>query len=37
MIAKVVGDFSGWDKDAGKYDGAFRELMKALQPEDDSK
>jgi hypothetical protein len=37
VIAKVVGDFSGWDKDAAKYAASFRKLMKALQPEEDTK
>jgi hypothetical protein len=27
----VVGDFSGWDKDAAKYDKAFDKLLKGLQ------
>jgi hypothetical protein len=34
MIAKVVGGFSGWDKDAAKYDKAFDKLLKGLQAED---
>jgi hypothetical protein len=36
VIAKVVGDFSGWDQDAAKYEASFRKLMKALQPETDA-
>lgn len=31
MLRKVVGDFSGWDKDAAKYDKAFDKLLKGLQ------
>jgi TIR domain len=30
-LRKVVGDFSGWDKDAAKYDKAFDKLLKGLQ------
>jgi len=36
VIAKVVGDFTGWHKDAAKYEASFRKLMKALQPETDA-
>jgi hypothetical protein len=32
-LRKVVGDFSGWDKDAVKYDKAFDKLLKGLQAE----
>ena len=31
--AKFVGDFSGWDKDAVKYEKAFDKLLKGLQAE----
>ncbi len=31
VLRKVVGDFSGWDKDAAKYDKAFDKLLKGLQ------
>jgi hypothetical protein len=31
VVRKVVGDFSGWDKDAAKYDKAFDKLLKGLQ------
>jgi hypothetical protein len=31
VIAKVVGDFSGWDTDAAKSDKAFDKLLKGLQ------
>jgi len=33
VLEKVVGDFSGWDKDAVKYDKAFDKLLKGLQAE----
>ncbi len=33
VVRKVVGDFSGWDKDAAKYDKAFDKLLKGLQAE----
>jgi hypothetical protein len=33
VVRKVVGDFSGWDKDAAKYDKAFEKLLKGLQAE----
>jgi hypothetical protein len=33
VLAKVVGDFSGWDRDAAKYESAFRRLLKALRPD----
>jgi hypothetical protein len=33
VLRKVVGDFSGWDKDAVKYDKAFDKLLKGLQAE----
>ncbi len=33
VLRKVVGDFSGWDKDAAKYDKAFDKLLKGLQAE----
>ncbi|MBI4673151.1 MAG: toll/interleukin-1 receptor domain-containing protein [Chloroflexi bacterium] len=31
VVRKVVGDFSGWDKDAVKYEKAFDRLLKGLQ------
>lgn len=31
VLRKVVGDFSGWDKDAAKYEKAFDKLLKGLQ------
>jgi hypothetical protein len=34
VVRKVVGDFSGWDMDAAKYDQAFDKLLKGLQAED---
>jgi len=34
VLEKVVGDFSGWDKDAVKYQKAFDKLLKGLQAED---
>ncbi len=34
VLRKVVGDFSGWDKDAVKYEKAFDKLLKGLQAED---
>ena len=36
VIAKVVGDLTGWEKDAAKYEASFRKLMQALQPETDA-
>ena len=33
MLAKVVGDFRGWNRSAAKYDAALRRLLAALQPE----
>jgi len=33
VLRKVVGDFSGWDKDAAKHDKAFERLLKGLQAE----
>jgi len=33
VLRKVVGDFSGWDKDAAKYEKAFEGLLKGLQAE----
>jgi uncharacterized protein YjbI with pentapeptide repeats len=33
VLRKVVGDFSGWDKDAAKYEKAFDKLLKGLQAE----
>jgi uncharacterized protein YjbI with pentapeptide repeats len=33
VVRKVVGDFSGWDKDAAKYEKAFERLLKGLQAE----
>ncbi len=33
VLAKVVGDFRGWDRSAEKYDAAFKKLLKALKPE----
>ncbi len=31
VLRKVVGDFSGWDKDAAKYEKAFDKLLEGLQ------
>lgn len=31
VVRKVVGDFTGWDKDTAKYDKAFDKLLKGLQ------
>lgn len=31
VLAKVVGDFKGWNRDADKYDAAFEKLLKALK------
>lgn len=31
VLEKVVGDFSGWNKDAAKYQKAFAKLLKGLQ------
>ncbi|MBI5032468.1 MAG: hypothetical protein HZB51_18235 [Chloroflexi bacterium] len=31
VVRKVVGDFSGWDSDATKYEKAFNKLLKGLQ------
>ncbi len=33
VLRKVVGDFSGWNKDAAKYEKAFNKLLKGLQAE----
>jgi hypothetical protein len=33
VLRKVAGDFSGWDKDAAKYEKAFERLLKGLQAE----
>jgi hypothetical protein len=33
VLRKVVGDFTGWDKDVAKYDKAFEKLLKGLQAE----
>ena len=33
ILRKVVSDFSGWDKDAAKYEKAFDRLLKGLQAE----
>jgi hypothetical protein len=33
VLAKVVGDFRGWNRGAKRYDVAFDRLMKALQGE----
>jgi len=30
ILAKVVGDFRGWNRSANKYDAALQKLMKAL-------
>ena len=30
IIRKVVGDFSGWDMDAARYDKAFAKLLKRV-------
>ena len=34
VLAKVVGDFSGWEHDAAKYEKAFDKLLKGLQAEE---
>jgi len=31
LLRKIGGDFSGWDKDAAKYEKAFDKLLKGLQ------
>jgi hypothetical protein len=31
VLAKVVGDFRGWNRSATKYDAAFKKLLKALK------
>ncbi|TAH48863.1 MAG: toll/interleukin-1 receptor domain-containing protein [Chloroflexota bacterium] len=31
VLAKVVGDFRGWNRSAANYDAAFKKLLKALQ------
>lgn len=31
VVAKVVGDFCGWDKDNAKYVKAFERLLECLQ------
>ena len=31
VVAKVVGDFSGWDTDAAKYETSFQKLLQGLQ------
>ena len=31
VLRKVVGDFSGWDKDVAKYEKALDKLLKGLQ------
>ena len=33
VIAKVVGDFCGWDRDATKYADSFERLLRGLQGE----
>jgi uncharacterized protein YjbI with pentapeptide repeats len=33
VLAKVVGDFRGWNRSAAKYDVAFKKLLKALKAE----
>jgi hypothetical protein len=33
VLAKVVGDFRGWDHDAKKHKAAFDRLLKALRAE----
>jgi len=33
VLAKVVGDFRGWDASAENYDAAFQKLLQALQAE----
>ena len=33
VVAKVVGDFSGWDTDVTKYETALQKLLKALKAE----
>ena len=34
VLAKVVGDFSGWERDAAKYEMAVDKLLKGLQAEE---
>jgi hypothetical protein len=34
MLVQVVGDFSGWDKNAAKHQKAFDKLLKSLQASD---
>src|SRR5712692_7392980 len=31
VLAKVVGDFRGWNRNAAKYDASFQRLLKALK------
>jgi hypothetical protein len=31
VLAKVVGDFREWDKDAAKYAASFKRLLAGLQ------
>ena len=31
VVAKVVGDFSGWDSDVAKYEASFQRLLRGLQ------
>lgn len=33
VLRKVVGDFSGWDKDAAKYERAFKRLLEGFESE----
>ncbi len=34
VVKVIAGNFRGWDKDASKYDAAFKKLMDALEAED---
>lgn len=34
VVSKVIGDFSGWDTDAAKYEASLQKLLKALKAED---
>jgi hypothetical protein len=36
VLAKVVGDFRGWKRNAKKYDVALSKLLRSLQPTDGS-
>ncbi len=34
VVAKVVGDFRGWNRSAAKYDAALKKLLSALQAQE---